>query len=82
MSQIEGTDVLYEVALTTAPSREWRVAFVRPLPRLMTTRFNPDIGRVVVQGAAVNLRAAPTDLDAWLRRIDRWIAYANSIVEE
>ena len=24
----------------------------------------------------------PTELDAWLHRIDGWIAYANSIVEE
>jgi len=82
MSQIEGTDVLYEVALTTAPSAEWRVAFVRPPPRLTSARFNPDIGRVVLQGATVHLRAAPPDLDAWLKRIDRWIAYANSIIEE
>jgi hypothetical protein len=27
-------------------------------------------------------RVAPPHLHAWLRRIDRWIAYANSIVEE
>jgi hypothetical protein len=48
----------------------------------MTARFNPDIGRVVVQGATVQLRAAPPTLDASLRRIDRWIASANSVVEK
>jgi hypothetical protein len=31
----------------------------------------------------VHFRTTPLcRLDAWLRRIDRWIAYANSIVEE
>ena len=54
MSQIEGTDVLYEVALTTAPSPEWRAAFVRPPPRLTTAWFNPDIDRVVLRGATVH----------------------------
>ena len=49
---------------------------------MTSARFNPDIGRVVLQGATVHLRAAPPDLDAWLKRIDRWIAYANSIIEE
>jgi hypothetical protein len=32
--------------------------------------------------ATVQFRVAPPHLHAWLRRIDRWIAYANSIVEE
>ena len=27
-------------------------------------------------------RTTPTQLYAWLRRIDRWVAYANSVVEE
>jgi len=49
---------------------------------MTSARFNPDIGRVVLQGATVHLRAAPPDLDAWLKRIDRWSAYANSIIEE
>jgi hypothetical protein len=26
--------------------------------------------------------STPRHLDDWLRRIDRWIAYANSVVEE
>ena len=26
-------------------------------------------------------RTAPAQLDGWLRRIDQWIAYANSVVE-
>jgi len=30
----------------------------------------------------VHFRTAPRHLGDWLRRIDRWIAYANSVVDE
>jgi hypothetical protein len=30
----------------------------------------------------VHFRAARRHLEAWPRRIDRWIAYASSVVEE
>ena len=82
LSDIEGRDSLYEVQLTATPSRAWRAAFVRPPGRLTSERYTPDVGRVVVQSASVVFRTAPQELDGWLRRIDRWIAYANSIVEE
>jgi hypothetical protein len=37
---------------------------------------------VSLDGAAVIVRTTPAQLPAWLRRIDRWIAYANSVVAE
>jgi hypothetical protein len=79
---IEGGDALYEMQLTTAPSPVWRAAFLRPPPRLTGPRSTPDAGRVYLHGSTVYFRTAPRRLDAWLRRIDRWIAYANSVVEE
>jgi hypothetical protein len=79
---IEGRDTLYEVDLWAAPSPQWRAAFLRPPPPLISADRTPEIGRVAIHGATVHFRAAPRHLDGWLRRIDRWIAYANSIVEE
>jgi hypothetical protein len=79
---IEGRDTLSEVDLWAAPSPEWRAAFLRPPPALTTGLHTPDSGRVAIHGATVHFRAAPRDRGDWLRRIDRWIAYANSIVEE
>ena len=79
---IEGRDTLYEVELTAAPSREWRAAFLRPPPALITADRTPEVGRVAIYGTTVHFRTAPRHLTAWLRRIGRWIAYANSIVEE
>jgi hypothetical protein len=32
--------------------------------------------------ARVSFRTSPPHLHRWLRRIDRWIEYANSVVEE
>ena len=82
VADIEGRDTLYEVDLYTAPSPQWRAAFLRPPPALITADRTPEIGRVAIHGVTVHFRAAPRHLDSWLRRIDRWIAYANSIVEE
>ena len=79
---IEGRDTLYEFDLTAAPSPAWRAAFLRPPPALTTADHTPDIGRVAVQGSTVHFRAAPQHHGDWLRRIDQWIAYANSIVDE
>jgi hypothetical protein len=79
---IEGRDTLYEFDLWAAPSPEWRAAFVRPPPSLITADRTPEIGRVAIHGATVHFRTAPRHLDGWLRRIDRWIAYANSVVDE
>jgi hypothetical protein len=82
VSGIEGRDTLYEVELTRSPSREWRAAFIRPPAALVTPNRTPEAGRVTVRGTTLQFRAAPRDLNGWLRRLDRWIAYANSIVEE
>ena len=79
---IEGRDTLYEVDLWAAPSPQWRAAFLRPPPALITAGRRPEVGRVAIHGATLHFRAAPRHLHAWLRRIDRWIAYANSVVEE
>jgi hypothetical protein len=45
-------------------------------------RHAPDVGCVTIQKAGIHFRTAPAEVDGWLRRIDRWIAYANSVVEE
>jgi hypothetical protein len=82
VERIEDTATLYEFDLSAAPSREWRAAFLRPPLALTTSDHTPDSGRVSIQGATVQFRAAPQDRGDWLRRIDCWIAYANSIVEE
>ena len=37
---------------------------------------------VSLDGASVIVKTIGADLRTWLRRIDRWIAYANSVVEE
>ena len=70
---------VYEVTLSAVPSRPWRAAFVRPPARLTTVRFPP--AAVSLHGATVTFRATPARLPSWLRRIDRWIEYANSVVE-
>ena len=79
-SSKRGRHVVYAVALTASPSRPWRAAFVRPPARLTTTRFTPHA--VSLDGASVIVKTTPADLPIWLRRIDRWIAYANSVVAE
>jgi len=44
--------------------------------------YTPDIGRVAIYGRTVHFGAAPQHRGDWLRGIDQWIGYANSIVEE
>ena len=82
VARIEGRDTLYEFDLTAAPTPAWRAAFLRPPPALITADYTPDIGRVAIHGRTVHFRAASQHRGDWLRRIDRWIAYANSVVEE
>jgi hypothetical protein len=79
---IEGRDTLYEVGLWSAPSPQWRAAFLRPPPSLITADRTPEVGRVAIHGTTEHFRTAPRHLGAWLRRIYWWIGYANSIVEE
>ena len=82
VARIEGRDTLYEFDLTAAPSAAWRAAFLRPPPALTTADYTPDIGRVAIHGRTVHFRAARQHRGGWLRRIDQWIGYANSVVEE
>ena len=82
LSGLEGNESLFEVLLTAIPSREWRAAFVRPPGRLTSVRYTPDVGRVTVQNAGIHFRTASAQVTEWLHRIDRWIAYANSVVAE
>ena len=76
------TQALYEVALSAVPSRAWRAAFLRPPPALTPGRYTPELGRLGLEGTRVSFRTSPPHLHRWLRRIDRWIEYANSVVEE
>jgi hypothetical protein len=78
----QGAQTLYEITLSAVPSPEWRAAFLRPPARLTTARNTPDLGRLGLDGPRVTFRTIPARLHAWLRRIDRWIAYANSVVKE
>jgi hypothetical protein len=79
---IEGQDALYELELTAPPSAAWRAAFLRPPRALTNMHVTPDVGRLSVHGSTVYFRTAPRRLTTWLRRLDRWIAYANSVVDE
>jgi hypothetical protein len=79
---LAGARTLYEIELGVVPSRAWRAAFLRPPPALVTVRFTPELGRMDLTGARIVFRTSPPQLHQWLRRIDRWIAYANSVTEE
>jgi hypothetical protein len=67
---------------------EWRA--VRGLTRHLSPAsgeadehdVHPELGRLELYRATVHVRAAPHRLGFWLRWIDHWIPYANSIVEE
>jgi hypothetical protein len=78
----EGSQTLYEVTLSAVPSPAWRAAFLRPPPRLTRPTATPVLARVGLDGGRVLFRTTPPRLHYWLRWVDRWIAYANSAVEE
>jgi hypothetical protein len=78
----KGQQTLYEVTLSAVPSRAWRAAFLRPPPALTTARLTPELGRLELEDGRITFRTTPPQLHQWLRRIDRWIAYANSVVAE
>jgi hypothetical protein len=73
---------LYEIELSEAPSREWRAAVLRPPPRLMTPLSTRELGRLELDGPRITFQTILARLHAWLRRIDRWVAYANLVPEE
>jgi hypothetical protein len=78
----KGSQTLYEVTLSAVPSLAWRAAFLRPPSALARSRLTPEAGRLGLEGARVTFRTTPPQLHLWLRRIDLWIGYANSVVEE
>jgi hypothetical protein len=73
---------LYWIALSAGPSPAWRAAFLRPPLALRNALYTREVGRLMVPGARVIFRTGPPRLRQWLRRIDRWIVYANSVVAE
>jgi hypothetical protein len=80
VDDINGRDALYEIDLTATPSSAWRVAFFHPPSHLTGPRSKPYVRRLYVHEVTVHFRTAPRYLGRWLRRIDRWIAYANSVM--
>jgi hypothetical protein len=44
--------------------------------------IDADVSRVAVREAAVDFRTTPARLLDCVRRIDRWIQYANAVVSE
>jgi len=78
---ISGRDTVYEVDLTATPSSAWRVAFYHPA-HWEGPYARPQVRRFYIHGATVFFRTAPRHLGRWLRRIDQWIRYANSVVEK
>jgi hypothetical protein len=78
----QGAQTLYEIELSAVPSPAWRAAFLRPSPALTTARYTPKLGRLGLEGVRVTFRTSPPQLHQWLRRIDRWVEYANSVVPE
>lgn len=81
VSLTERSQTLYEVDLSAAPSPAWCAAFLRPPARLTSARYTPELGRLGLAGARVTFRTTPPWLHAWLRRIDTWVEYANSVVQ-
>src|SRR5262245_49613761 len=79
---LQGNQTLYEVTLSAVPSATWRAAFLRPPPALKTVRITPESCGLGGDGTGVTFRATLLQLHQWLRRIDRWIAYANSVMVE
>ncbi len=78
----EGALTLYEIELSAAPSKAWRATFLRPPPALTTTKYTPGRAWLGIEGRRVTFRTIPARVHAWLRWIDRWVAYANSVVNE
>jgi hypothetical protein len=77
----EGALTLYEVELSAVPSPAWRAAFFRPPAALRTAQYTPALIRLGLNGPRVTFRTIPAKLHVSLRRIDQWIAYANSVIE-
>jgi hypothetical protein len=64
---------VYEAALTAVPSSEWRAAFLRPPPRLMTSEYTPDQGRLNVHGYRDGAGSTPSrgpSAKPWLDFVD------------
>ena len=79
---IVGRDTLYEVGLWTTPFRHGAPPSCGRSPSLISGDRTPEAGRVAIHGATLHFGAAPPPLTEWLRQVDRWIGYANSVVAE
>jgi len=77
-----GALTLYEVELSAAPSPAWQDALLHPPAALVSAQHTPTLGHLEVDGSRVTFRTIPVRLHGWLRRIDGWIAYANSVVDK
>jgi hypothetical protein len=55
--------------------------FFSPSGEALTPQSTPELGWLGFDGPRITFHDSAR-LHAWLRRIDRWIAYANSVVEE
>jgi len=77
-----GALTIYEVDLNTAPSPAWRIAFLNPPLAFTTAQHTPALGHLEIHGPRLTFRTIPVRLHGWLRRIDRWIEYANSVVDK
>jgi hypothetical protein len=76
MSEVDGTDALYEIALTAAPSPAWRAVFLHPPTRLLAGSVSaaprsisvpPD--RNSTRGSGESTAGSPTRT-RWWRRSD------------
>jgi len=50
--------------------------------RLQRPHGTLDFGRLELRGSTVQFRTTPWQLAGWLRRLNRWIRYANSVVAD
>jgi hypothetical protein len=80
--EIDDGDALSEIELTAGPSPVWRTDFLRLPIRLTSRRYTLDTGRLTIRGATFPFRTDPERHLGRLRRIDRWIQYVHSIVDE
>jgi hypothetical protein len=65
----------YRIPLTGLSNASWRTAFKQPPASLVTSSFHPD--RVTVRGRYLLLDTSEGRLDAWVKRIQKWIDWAN-----
>ena len=60
----DGVLTLYEVELSATLSRAWQAAFLRPPPKLLTSKSTPELGRLGLDGPRITFRTIPARLHA------------------